>query len=224
MYFSHGASIHCNWIIPPPFVDVIMVAPKGPGEMVRKLFVKGFGIPSLVAVHQDHSQKALEIALAISKGIGSTKAGAIITNFKEEVEIDGFVEQVDLCEGVHSMIVNAFDTLVEAGYQPEIAYFECLHELKLTVDLIFYKGLTGMYNGVSEIAKYGGFTRGDKIVDGNSKNRMKKILGEIQSGIFAQELKDMHTKDKNQLFYKYMKQIGNLQIEKTGKRIKRNHI
>ncbi len=217
--FSHGASIYYNWINLPHFVDVIMVAPKGPGEMVRNLFVKEFGILSLVAVHQDYSQKALEIALAISKGIGSTRAGVIMTNFKE-VETDWFGEQVDLCGGVHSMIVNAFDTLVEAGYQPEIAYFECLHELKLTVDLIFYKGITGMYNGVSEIAKYGGFTRGDKILDANSKNRMKKVLEEIQSGVFAKELKDIYAKDKKELFCRHMNKIENLQIEKTGKELR----
>ncbi len=145
--------------------------------------------------------KSIPVALAISKGIGGTRAGAIITNFKEEVETDWFGEQVDLCGGVQSMIVNAFDMLVEAGCQPEIAYFECLHELKLMVDLIFYKGLTGINNGVSEIAKYGGFTRGDKIIDENSKNNIKKVLQEIQSGIFAKELNNIYAKDKKTIIF-----------------------
>ncbi|MGD1837457.1 MAG: ketol-acid reductoisomerase, partial [Nitrososphaeraceae archaeon] len=158
--FSHGAAIHWKWIEPPENVDVIMVAPKGPGQRVRELYLDGFGNPSLVAVHQDFTKTALDRVLALAKGIGSTKPGVIQTTFKEEVETDWFGEQVDLCGGTHSLVIKSFETLVEAGYQPEVAYFECLHELKLIVDLVQKYGLTGMYTRVSETARYGGLTRG----------------------------------------------------------------
>jgi ketol-acid reductoisomerase len=219
--FSHGAAIHWKWIIPPTNVDVIMVAPKGPGQRVRELFTDGFGTPSLVAVYQDHSGKAWDIVLAISKGIGSTRPGVIKTDFKEEVETDWFGEQVDLCGGVHSMIMNAFETLVDAGYQPEIAYFECLHELKLIVDLIYSNGLTGMYNRVSETARYGGLTRGPRVIDQNTKKRMQEVLEEIQSGKFATEWVDIYGKEKKQSFQKYMEKIENHQIEKVGKDLRK---
>ena len=158
--FSHGAAIHWKWIVPPENVDIIMVAPKGPGQRVRELYLDGFGTPSLVAVHKDYSKKAWDKVLGLAKSIGSTKPGVLETNFKEEVETDWFGEQVDLCGGVHNMVIKSFETLVEAGYQPEIAYFECLHELKLIVDLIQKYGIAGMYNRVSETARYGGLTRG----------------------------------------------------------------
>lgn len=219
--FSHGAAIHWKWIIPPTNVDVIMVAPKGPGQRVRELFQEGFGTPSLVAVYQDHSGKAWDTVLAISKGIGSTRPGVLKTDFKEEVETDWFGEQVDLCGGVHSMIMNAFETLVDAGYQPEIAYFECLHELKLIVDLIYSNGLTGMYNRVSETARYGGLTRGPRVIDQNTKKRMQEVLEEIQSGKFATEWIEIYGKEKKQSFQKYMEKIENHQIEKVGKDLRK---
>jgi ketol-acid reductoisomerase len=185
--FSHGASIHWKWIEPPTNVDVIMVAPKGPGQRVRELFQEGFGTPSLVAVYRDHTGTALNRVLALAKGIGSTRPGVIETNFKEEVETDWFGEQADLCGGAHTLIMKAFETLVEAGYQPEVAYFECLHEMKLIVDLIQKYGLTGMYNRVSETARFGGLTRGPRVIDESVKSRMKEVLSEIQCGQFANE-------------------------------------
>src|SRR5215208_4618297 len=151
--FSHGAAIHWKWIVPPKNVDVIMVAPKAPGQRVRELYQEGFGTPSLVAVYQDHTGKAWDRVLAMAKAIGSTRPGVIQTTFKEEVETGWFGEQVDLCGGAHTMMMNAFETLVEAGYQPEVAYFECLHELKLIVDLVQKYGIAGMYNRVSETAR-----------------------------------------------------------------------
>jgi ketol-acid reductoisomerase len=220
--FSHGAAIHWKWIVPPSNVDVIMVAPKGPGQRVRELFKEGSGIPSLVAVYQNHSHIAWDLVLAISKGIGSTRAGVIKTEFREEVETDWFGEQVILCGGVQSMIVNAFETLIDSGYQPEVAYFECLHELKSIVDLIYNDGLTEMYNRVSETARYGGLTRGERIIDKNSKNNMKKILNEIQSGQFAKEWIEIYEKEKKQSFQKFMQKIENHQIEKIGKEINEN--
>src|SRR2546428_7606791 len=169
--FSHGAAIHWKWIVAPKIVDVIMVAPKGPGQLVRELYQQGFGTPSLVAVYQDHSKMAWDRVLAMAKGIGSTRPGVLQTSFEEEVETDWFGEQVDLCGGAHSLVTNAFETLVEAGYQPEVAYFECLHELKLIVDLIQKYGITGMYKRVSETARYGGVGRGG---GGGGKEEKKK--------------------------------------------------
>ena len=170
--FSHGAAIHWKWIVPPKNVDVVMVAPKGPGQRVRELFQEGFGTPSLIAVYQDSSKKAMETVLGMAKAIGSTRPGVIETTFKEEVETDWFGEQVDLCGGAHSLVLNAFETLVEAGYQPEVAYYECLHELKLIVDLIYKYGITGMYNRVSETARYGGLTRGPMVINDQAKENM----------------------------------------------------
>ena len=219
--FSHGAAIHWKWIVPPKNVDVIMVAPKGPGQRVRELYQEGFGTPSLVAVYQDHTGKALDRALAIAKGIGSTRPGVLQTNFKEEVETDWFGEQVDLCGGAHALVMNAFETLVEAGYQPEVAYFECLHELKLIVDLIQKYGITGMYNRVSETARYGGLTRGPRIVDKEAKKKMKDVLKEIQSGQFNEEWVSMYKKEGKNSFARYMKEIENHQVEKVGKEMRK---
>jgi ketol-acid reductoisomerase len=219
--FSHGAAIHWKWIVPPKNVDVIMVAPKGPGQRVRELYLDGFGIPSLVAVQQDYSGKAWDRVLAMAKGIGSTRPGVIQTNFKEEVETDWFGEQVDLCGGAHSLVMNAFETLVEAGYQPEVAYFECLHELKLITDLIQRYGITGMYNRVSETARYGGLTRGPRVVDKESKKKMKQVLKEIQSGEFADEWVSKYRKEGKNSFARYMKEIEGHQIEKVGKDLRR---
>lgn len=219
--FSHGAAIHWKWILPPKDVDVIMVAPKGPGQRVRELYQEGFGTPSLVAVYQDFTGKALDRVLSLAKAIGSTRPGVLQTNFKEEVETDWFGEQVDLCGGAHALVMNAFETLVEAGYQPEVAYFECLHELKLIVDLIQKYGITGMYNRVSETARYGGLTRGPRVVDKDSKRKMKEVLGEIQSGEFANEWISMYKKEGKNSFARYMKEIENHQIEKVGKEMRR---
>lgn len=220
--FSHGASIHWKWIRPPKDVDVIMVAPKGPGQRVRELFQDGFGTPSLVAVYQNHSGKAKEIVLALSKAIGSTRPGVIETTFKEEVETDWFGEQVDLCGGTHALIVSAFETLTDAGYQPEVAYYECLHELKLIVDLIHKYGITGMYNRVSETARYGGLTRGRRIINNDVKVNMKKVLQEIQSGDFANEWLDVYKKSGKSSFESLMKELTKHEIEKIGAEMRKS--
>jgi ketol-acid reductoisomerase len=214
--FSHGASVHWKWIMPNSNVDVIMVAPKGPGQMVRELFLQGFGTPSLVAVEQDYTTKAWNRVLGLGKAIGSSRPGLIRTTFKEEVETDWFGEQVDLCGGTHSLILNAFETLVEAGYQPEVAYFECLHELKLIVDLIYKYGITGMYDRVSETARYGGLTRGPSVIDAETKTRMKKVLSEIQSGSFADEWVSIYEKEGKHSFGHAMRKIQDHQIERIG--------
>jgi ketol-acid reductoisomerase len=219
--FSHGAAIHWKWIVPPKNVDVIMVAPKGPGQRVRELYQGGFGTPSLVAVYQDHTGKAWDRVLALAKGIGSTRPGVLQTTFKEEVETDWFGEQVDLCGGAHAMIMSAFETLVEAGYQPEVAYFECLHELKLIVDLVQKYGITGMYNRVSETARYGGLTRGPRVVDKEAKKKMKEVLKEIQSGEFADEWVSKYKKEGKNSFMRHMKEIENHQVEKVGREMRK---
>ena len=185
--FSHGFNIHYNQIIPPDDVDVFMVAPKAPGHMVRVMFEEGNGVPGLLAVYQDATGTAKEIGLAYARGIGCTKAGVIETTFAEETETDLFGEQVDLCGGVTCMIKAAFETLVEAGYQPEIAYFETLHELKLIVDLIHEGGLPRMWNLVSNTAEYGGLTVGPKIINEFSREAMYEALERIQNGEFARE-------------------------------------
>jgi ketol-acid reductoisomerase len=218
--FSHGASIHWKWIDPPKDVDVIMVAPKGPGQRVRELFQEGFGTPSLVAINQNYTGEALDIVLGIAKAIGSTRPGVIETTFKEEVETDWFGEQVDLCGGTHSLVLNAFETLVEAGYQPEVAYYECLHELKLIVDLIHKYGISGMYNRVSETARYGGLTRGPRIINSDVKKNMKKVLEDIQSGEFANEWLSDYKKNGKNSFEKFMKELENHQIETVGTEIR----
>jgi ketol-acid reductoisomerase len=218
--FSHGAAIHWGWIRPPKDVDVIMVAPKGPGQRVRELFLQGFGVPSLVAVYQDATGRAWDRVLALGKGIGSARAMLIETTFKEEVETDWFGEQVDLCGGVQAMIMNAFEVLVEAGYQPEVAYFETLHELKLITDLIQRYGIAGMYRRVSETARYGGLTRGYKVMGREVKERMKAVLGEIQSGRFAEEWAKAWEKEGQRAFEKYLKEIDGHPIEVIGRRLR----
>ncbi len=185
--FSHGFNIRYFQIVPPENVDVVMVAPKGPGDLVRRTFQEGIGVPCLVAVEQDASGAALKRALAYAKGIGGTKAGVLETTFTEETETDLFGEQVDLCGGVTEMIKASFETLVEAGYQPEIAYFETCHELKLIVDLIHEGGLMRMWNNVSNTAEYGGMTRGGMIINDESREAMREILNDIQTGVFANE-------------------------------------
>ena len=185
--FSHGFNIHFKQIVPPADVDVFMVAPKGPGALVREMYEQGKGVPCLIAVFQDATGKARGRALAYAKAIGGTRAGVIETTFKEETETDLFGEQSVLCGGASELIKAGFDTLVEAGYQPEIAYFECLHELKLITDLIYKYGIYGMRKRVSDTAEYGDITRGKRVINSQTREEMKKILAEIQSGSFADE-------------------------------------
>jgi len=187
LVFSHGFNIHFKQIKPPKKVDVFMVAPKGPGALVRQMYTEQKGVPCLVAVFQDATNDALKLALAYAKGIGGTKAGVIETTFKEETETDLFGEQVVLCGGTTELIKAGFETLIEAGYQPEIAYFECLHELKLITDLIYATGIQGMRKRVSDTAEYGDLTRGKKIITERTRKEMKKILKAVQSGKFARE-------------------------------------
>lgn len=187
LLFSHGFNIHYGQILPPKDVDVIMVAPKGPGHLVRSEYVRGAGVPSLVAVYRDGSGQALQIALAYAKGIGATRAGVIETTFKEETETDLFGEQAVLCGGVTELVKAGFDTLVEAGYQPEIAYFECMHELKLIVDLFYRGGISFMRYSVSDTAEYGDLSRGKRIITDETRKEMKRMLGEVQTGAFARE-------------------------------------
>ncbi|HKI44944.1 MAG TPA: ketol-acid reductoisomerase [Balneolales bacterium] len=185
--FAHGFNIHFNQIKPGSNVDVFMVAPKGPGHLVRRVYSEGSGVPCLIAIQQDHSGKTKDIALAYARGIGGTRAGVIETTFKEETETDLFGEQAVLCGGVTELIKAGFETLVNAGYQPEIAYFECMHEMKLIVDLFYEGGISRMYYSVSDTAEYGGMTRGPKVIDADTKKRMAKILSDIQDGTFARD-------------------------------------
>jgi ketol-acid reductoisomerase len=187
LMFAHGFNIHFGQIVPPANVDVTMIAPKCPGHMLRRLYTEGVGAPALVAVQQDATGKAKNIALAYARGLGCAKAGVLETTFAEETETDLFGEQTVLCGGVTSMVKAGFETLVEAGYQPEIAYFECFHELKLIVDLMYQGGLTYMRYSVSDTAEYGDYTRGPRVIDEMTKERMRQILAEIQSGSFARE-------------------------------------
>ncbi len=187
LMFSHGFNIHFGQIIPPPEVDVFMVAPKSPGHLLRRMYKEGLGTPALIAVQQDMSGQAKEMALAYAKGIGCTRAGVFETTFKEETETDLFGEQAVLCGGVSELIKAGFDTLVEAGYAPEIAYFECLHELKLIVDLINEGGLSWMRYSVSNTAEYGDYMTGKRIINENTRREMKQVLSEIQSGEFAKK-------------------------------------
>lgn len=187
LMFSHGFNIHFKAIKPPKDIDVIMVAPKGPGSMVRETYLSGEGVPSLIAIFQDASGKAKENSLAYAKGIGGTKAGVFETTFKEEVETDLFGEQTVLCGGCTALVKAGFETLVEAGYQPEMAYFECMHELKLIVDLMYKKGILGMRKAISNTAEYGDLTVGPKLIDEKVKKKMKATLKRVQSGAFARE-------------------------------------
>ena len=187
LMFAHGFNIHFGTIAPPDGVDVTMIAPKGPGHLVRRTYEEGIGTPALVAVHQDATGKALDRALAYAAGIGVAKAGVIQTSFKEETETDLFGEQAVLCGGASSLVQSGFDTLVAAGYQPEIAYFECLHELKLIVDLMYEGGLSWMRYSISDTAEYGDYTRGPRVIDDETRAEMRRILDEIQSGQFAKE-------------------------------------
>jgi ketol-acid reductoisomerase len=187
LMFAHGFNIHFGQVVPPPFIDVSMIAPKAPGHRMRELFVEGVGVPGLLAVHQDVSGQAKQNALAYSWATGNLKAGVIETTFKEETESDLFGEQSVLCGGVSALVKTAFETLVEAGYQPEIAYFECLHELKLIVDLFYQGGLGYMRYSVSDTAEYGDYSRGPRVIDEHVRATMKQILKEVQDGTFAKQ-------------------------------------
>ncbi len=218
--FSHGAAIHWKWIVAPKDVDIIMIAPKGPGSKVRETYLNGFGTPSIIAVHQDYTKNAWNKALAIAKAIGSTRAGVIKTTFQEETETDWFGEQAALCGGVSSMIINAFEVLIEDGYQHEIAYFEVLHELKLIVDMIQRHGISGMYKRVSETARYGGLTRGTMIMNEYNKEQMRKALKMIKDGTFNSEWINEYKNSGHYAFNKYMKTIKTHEIEKVGEKIR----
>jgi ketol-acid reductoisomerase len=216
---AHGFSIHFNQIVPPPDVDVAMIAPKAPGHIMRDLFVQGPGVPGLLAVQQDVSGKARDIALAYGRGVGCTRAGVIETTFKEETETDLFGEQTVLCGGVSALIKAGFETLVQAGYQPEVAYFECMHEMKLIVDLFYQGGLAYMRYSVSDTAEYGDYTRGSRIVNDETRAEMRKILGEIQSGQFAREW--VLENQANRAGFLTMRRVeADHQIEEVGKRLR----
>lgn len=219
LVFSHGFCIHYKFIEPPADVDVIMVAPKGPGHVVRSQFLEEKGVPALIAATESSSDDAIKIALAWAKGIGGTRAGVLQTTFKEETETDLFGEQAVLCGGTSALVKMGFETLVKAGYQPEMAYFECLHELKLIVDLMIESGISGMRFSVSETAKYGDITRGPKIIDEQARKKMEQILNQIQSGEFAKEWRKEY---KNGLpNYKKLLHEGETHlIEDTGKRLR----
>ncbi len=220
LMFAHGFNIHFGQIAPPKDVDVSMIAPKAPGHRVRELFTEGVGVPALVAIHQDASGKALENALAYAMGLGCLKAGVIETTFKEETESDLFGEQAVLCGGASELIRAGFETLVEAGYAPEIAYFECLHELKLIVDLIYEGGLSYMRYSVSDTAEYGDYTRGPRIVNAQTRAEMKKILSEIQSGEFARKwIEENKTGRKN--FLAMREAAQNQPIERVGAELRK---
>jgi len=218
--FAHGFNIHFKLIVPPSDVDVIMVAPKGPGALVRETFLAGNGVPALIAVHQDHTGKAKKTALAMAKGLGATTKGVIETTFKEETETDLFGEQADLCGGASELVKKSFEVLVEAGYQPEIAYFEVLHELKLIIDLVQKGGIEGMWDNVSNTAEYGGRTRGPKIIDARVKENMKIILKDVQSGAFAKEWVEECNSGLPTLT-KLRKEGEKSQIEVVGKSIRK---
>jgi len=217
--FSHGFNIHFKQIKPSKNIDVFMVAPKGPGSLVRQMFEEKKGVPCLLAIYQDATGKAKELGLAYAKGIGGTRAGVIETTFKEETETDLFGEQVVLCGGVSELIKAGFETLVEAGYQPEIAYFECLHELKLITDLIYKFGIQGMRKKVSNTAEYGDLTRGKRVVTDRTRKEMKKILKEVQSGKFAREW-IRENEAGRPLFNELEKRDDNHPIEVVGKQLR----
>jgi ketol-acid reductoisomerase len=219
---SHGFSVLYETVTPPQDIDVALVAPKGPGHMVRRLYTEGTGIPGLVAVHQDATGQAQKLALAYAKGIGCTRAGVFETSFKEETETDLFGEQAVLCGGVSELVQAGFDTLVEAGYNPQMAYFECLHELKLIVDLMYEKGLAGMRYSISNTAEYGDYTRGKRVVTDETRQAMKAILGEIQSGEFAREwIAENQAGQEN--FRRMRDEQARTQVESVGKDL-RSHM
>ena len=219
LVFSHGFNIHFGQIVPPKDVDVFMVAPKGPGHLVRRTYEEGAGVPSLIAVHQDATGRAHDLALAYAKGIGSTRAGVLETTFKEETETDLFGEQAVLCGGVTELMKAGFDTLVEAGYQPESAYFECMHEMKLIVDLIYEGGLSWMRYSVSDTAQYGDMTIGKRIITQDTRQEMKRVLAEIQNGEFAKNWL-LENQANRPAFNAMARAEENHPIEKVGKELR----
>ena len=219
LMFGHGFSIHYGEVEPPAGVDVALVAPKGPGHLVRRQYVEGRGVPGLIAVHQDATGNARDVALAYAKGIGCTRAGVIETTFREETETDLFGEQAVLCGGATELVRAGYETLIEAGYDPRLAYFECLHELKLIVDLMYEKGISGMCYSISNTAEYGDMTRGKRVIGPESRAEMKRILGEIQSGDFAREwIAENRAGQEN--FQRMREEQQNHQIEREGRELR----
>ena len=222
LLFGHGFSIHYGEVVPPAGVDVALVAPKGPGHLVRRQFTEGSGVPGLVAIQQDATGTARALALAYAKGIGCTRGGVIETTFKDETETDLFGEQAVLCGGASELVQAGFETLVEAGYDPEMAYFECLHELKLIVDLMYEKGLAGMRFSISNTAEYGDYTRGKRVITAETRANMKQILAEIQSGAFAREwIAENRANQEN--FLRMRAEQAGTQIEAVGSEL-RSHM
>ncbi|MEM2929185.1 MAG: ketol-acid reductoisomerase [Nitrososphaerota archaeon] len=218
--FSHGFNIHFKQIVPPSNIDVIMIAPKSPGYLLRQMYLKGFGVPALVAIHQNYTGKAKDIALAIAKALGCTKAGVIETTFKDETESDLIGEQCVLVGGLIELIKNGFEVLVELGYPPELAYFEACNEAKLIMDLIYEKGMTGMLQAVSDTAKHGGLTRGPRVIDKKVKENMRKIAKEVINGKYAKEwIKEDKTGRKN--LKRLLNEIEKHQLEIVGKKIRK---
>jgi len=217
--FGHGFSVHYGEVEPPPGVDVALVAPKGPGHLVRRQYREGSGVPGLLAVHQDATGSAQALGLAYAKGIGCTRGGVIETTFKDETETDLFGEQAVLCGGASELVQAGFETLVEAGYDPQMAYFECLHELKLIVDLMYEKGLAGMRYSISNTAEYGDYTRGKRVITDDTRERMRAILAEIQSGAFAHEwIAENRAGQEN--FQRMRAEQAASQVETTGKELR----
>jgi ketol-acid reductoisomerase len=219
LLFGHGFSVHYEQIVPPPDVDVALVAPKGPGHLVRRQYLEGSGVPCLVAVQQDASGDALGLGLAYAKGIGGTRGGVIETTFKDETETDLFGEQAVLCGGVSELVQAGYETLTDAGYDPQLAYFECLHELKLIVDLMYEKGIAGMRYSISNTAEYGDLTRGKRVISEQTRKAMKDILSEIQSGDFAREwIAENRAGQEN--FKRMRDEQAGKQIEVVGKELR----
>jgi ketol-acid reductoisomerase len=218
--FGHGFNIHFGQVVPPKTVDVFMVAPKGPGHLVRRTYEQGAGVPCLMAIHQDHTKKAKKIALAYAKAIGGTRAGVLETSFREETETDLFGEQVVLCGGLTELIRAGFDTLVEAGYSSELAYFECLHEVKLIVDLIYEGGIGNMRHSISTTAAYGDVTRGPRVITNKTRKEMKKILSEIQNGSFAREF-ILENQANRPVFNARLRQDSEHKIEEVGEKLRK---
>ena len=217
--FGHGFNIHYKQIVPPADINVMMIAPKSPGHLVRRTYLEGRGVPCLIAVNNDHSGNTKDVALAWAKGIGGTKAGVIETNFKDETETDLFGEQAVLCGGSAELIKAGFETLVDAGYPPELAYFECLHEMKLIVDLYYEGGLSRMNYSVSDTAEYGGMSRGTRVINAESKKAMKEILSEVQSGKFAKEWLDEYNSGQKNM-NKLREETKNHPIEIVGAKLR----
>ena len=215
LMFAHGFNIHFGQIVPSPKVDVVMIAPKGPGHLVRRLYTENSGVPCLLAVYQNPSGKAKELGLAYAKSIGGTRAGVIETSFREETETDLFGEQAVLCGGVVELMRAGFETLVEAGYQPELAYFECLHEMKLIIDLIYEGGISKMNDSISNTAEYGEYTRGPRIINAKTREEMKRMLKEIQGGEFAKEWV-LENRANRPVFNALRNNSRNHPIEKVG--------